>query len=279
MQDLNIDLHTHSTCSDGALAPAALVAQAAAAGIQVLALTDHDSVAGLDEARAAAARLHVALVPGVEVSAAWRAQSIHVVGLWIDPANAQLQDALAGQARRRTRRMQDICAQLSLRGLPGAQLLAAACAHAGLPTRSHLAAALVAGGHVRTADDAFRKYLGRGKAAQLASDWPALRDAVGWITAAGGIATLAHPARYKLSAGGRRQLFAEFVASGGRAIEVVAGANAAHNVEAAARWATTHGLAGSVGSDFHDPQLSWNPLGRLAKLPAGVTPVWRDRLL
>jgi predicted metal-dependent phosphoesterase TrpH len=278
MQDLNIDLHTHSTCSDGALAPAELVARATAAGIQVLALTDHDSVAGLEEARAAALALGVTLVPGVEISSAWRAQSIHVLGLWIDPASAPLQAALAGQAQRRTLRMQNICAQLELRGLPGKELLAAACAHPGLPTRSHLAAALVAGGHARTPDDAFRKYLGRGKAAQLASDWPALHEAVGWITAAGGIATLAHPARYRLSAGGRRQLFAEFVASGGGAVEVVAGANAAHNAEASARWATTHGLAGSVGSDFHDPQLSWNPLGRLAKLPAGVTPVWRDRL-
>ena len=158
-------------------------------------------------------------------------------------------------------------------------MLAATCAHAGLPTRSHLAAALVAGGHARTPDDAFRRYLRRGKAAQLASEWPELRDAVAWIVAAGGIATLAHPARYRLSAGGRRQLFTEFVTSGGKAIEVVAGANAVQNIEPAARWAVTHGLAGSAGSDFHDPQLSWNPLGRLAKLPGSVTPVWRDRLL
>jgi predicted metal-dependent phosphoesterase TrpH len=97
--------------------------------------------------------------------------------------------------------------------------------------------------------------------------------------AAGGIATLAHPARYKLSASGRRQLLTEFAAAGGTAIEVVSGGNAAHNIESCARWAVTFGLAGSIGSDFHDPQLSWNPLGRLAKLPDGVTPVWRDRLV
>jgi predicted metal-dependent phosphoesterase TrpH len=278
MDGLNIDLHTHSTCSDGALAPAALVAHAAAAGIQVLALTDHDSIAGLSEAQAAAQRHGITLVPGVEISAAWRAQSIHVLGLWIDPANAALQAALAGQATRRTLRMQAICAQLSGHGLPGETLLAAACGHGGLPTRSHLAAALVAGGHARSTDDAFRRFLGRGKAAQLAADWPAVREVTGWITAAGGIATLAHPGRYKLSAGGRRQLFAEFAGSGGKALEVVSGPNAAHNADACTRWAQAHGLAGSVGSDFHDPQLSWNPLGRLAKLPPGVTPVWRDRL-
>lgn len=278
MDHLNIDLHTHSTCSDGTLPPAMLVAHAAAAGIEVLALTDHDSIAGLAEAQAAAQAHGITLVPGVEISAAWRGQSIHVLGLWIDPANAALQAALASQAMRRTRRMQAICAQLGERGLPGEALLAAASNHGGLPTRSHLAAALVAGGHARTTDDAFRRFLGRGKAAQLAADWPAVREVTGWITAAGGIATLAHPGRYKLSAGGRRQLFAEFAASGGTAMEVVSGPNAAHNADACARWAQAHGLAGSAGSDFHDPQLSWNPLGRLAKLPPGVTPVWRDRL-
>ena len=276
--DLNIDLHTHSTCSDGKLAPAALVAHAAAAGIQVLALTDHDSVAGLAEADAAARSHGITLVPGVEISAAWRAQSIHILGLWIDPANPALQAALASQASRRTQRMRAICEQLGSRGLPGEELLAAASAHGGVPTRSHLAAALVAGGHARSTDDAFRRFLGKGKAAQLATDWPAVRAVTGWITACGGIATLAHPGRYRLSAGGRRQLFAEFVGSGGAGLEVVSGPNAAHNAEACGRWAQGLGLQGSVGSDFHDPQLSWNPLGRLAKLPPGVVPVWRDRL-
>jgi 3',5'-nucleoside bisphosphate phosphatase len=273
-----IDLHTHSSCSDGALSPGELIERAAAAGVRALALTDHDTTAGLDAAWRRGTELGVQFVPGVEISAAWRSQTIHVLGLWIDPANATLGAALSAQATRRSVRMRDICGQLTRAGLPGEELLASVGTLPGIATRAHLAAAMVARGHARSTDDAFRKYLGRGKAAQIAADWPPLADVVGWILAAGGVAALAHPPRYKLSAGGRRQLLEHFCASGGTAIEVVCGGNAAHHIEPCSRLALTHGLAGSVGSDFHDPQLSWNPLGRLAKLPAGVTPVWRDRL-
>jgi hypothetical protein len=277
--DPNIDLHSHSCCSDGALAPAALVDRAAAAGVQVLALTDHDTTAGLDEASRRGAEVGVRLIPGVEISCCWRAQSIHVLGLWIDPEDAPLRAALAAQAIRRAVRMRGICNHLTRIGLPGAELLAAVEAQPGIATRAHLAAAMVARGHAGSIDAVFSKYLGRGKAAHLAADWPALSSVIGWIVAAGGIATLAHPARYKLSATGRRQMLTDFAAAGGTAIEVVSGGNAAHNIEPCARWACDFGLAGSVGSDFHDPQLSWNPLGRLAKLPDGVTPVWRNRLV
>jgi 3',5'-nucleoside bisphosphate phosphatase len=279
MEYLNIDLHTHSCCSDGALAPAALVERAAAAGVQVLALTDHDSTAGLEEASRRASETGVRLVPGVEISSSWRAQSIHVLGLWIDPADPALRAALAAQSTRREVRMREICAHLTRLGLPGGELLAAVAAQPGIATRAHLAAAMVAGGHARSIDDVFRKYLARGKPARIAANWPGITAVVGWIVAAGGVATLAHPARYKLSASGRRQLLAEFAAAGGTALEVVSGGNAAHNIEPCARWAMSFGLRGSIGSDFHDPQLSWNPLGRLAKLPDGVTPVWRDRLV
>ena len=273
---LNIDLHTHSSCSDGALTPAELVAHAAAAGVEVLALTDHDTVAGLKEAEHSAGVLGVRLVPGVEISASWRAQAIHVLGLWIDPASAPLRGVLATQGERRRVRMRKICARLGRLGLPGMELLAAVEAHPGLPTRAHLANAMVAGGHVNRADEAFRKYLGSGKAANVAAEWPALDVVVGWIRAAGGVASLAHPARYALSAGARRQMLADFVAAGGAALEVVAGANGAQHVEAMAALAVKYGLMGSVGSDFHDPQLTWNPLGRSLKLPDCVIPVWRS---
>lgn len=278
MSDANIDLHTHSNRSDGALPPAALVERAAAAGIDVLALTDHDTTAGLDEAFGAATGHGIRLVPGVEISASWRSQSIHVLGLWIDPSQPALRTALDGQAQRRHVRIRRLCAHLDAQGLPGTQLLAAVEARGGLPTRSHLAAALVAGGHARSPDDAFRRFLGRGQAAQLAAGWPPVAEVVGWIVAAGGCATLAHPARYRLSASARRQMLADFAAAGGRALEVVTGANATQHVEPCSRWARSHGFAASVGSDFHDPQLTWNPLGRLAKLPPDMTPVWRDRL-
>jgi predicted metal-dependent phosphoesterase TrpH len=275
---VNIDLHTHSNCSDGALTPAQLVARAAAAGVDVLALTDHDTVAGLEQADHSAAGLGLRLVPGVEISASWRAQSIHVLGLWIDPASPQLREELQTQAERRRERMRSICQRLTKGGLPGTELLAAVQAQPGLPTRAHLANAMVAGGHVGRADEAFRKYLGAGKPANVAAAWPALDVVVSWIRAAGGVAALAHPARYSLSAGARRGLLTDFAAAGGAALEVVSGGNGAQHVEAVAAMAVKHGLMGSVGSDFHDPQLTWNPLGRSLKLPDYVTPVWRSYL-
>lgn len=274
-QDLVIDLHTHSNCSDGALTPRDLVRGAAAAGVDVLALTDHDTVSGLAEAQRAAGEHGVLLVPGVEISAEWRSQSIHVLGLWIDPAAPQFQGQLRSQGERRRVRMRKLCAVLKKLGLPGEELLAAVEAQHGVPTRAHLAAALVAGGHVNRADDAFRKYLGKGRAAQVAAEWPPLEEVVRWIREAGGAACLAHPARYSLSAAARRQMLSDFTAAGGSALEVVTGGNGAHHVEASAALAMRFGLAGSAGSDFHNPRQIWNPLGRLAKLPDCVVPVWR----
>ena len=273
--DLKIDLHSHSNCSDGALKPDELVACAAAAGVEVLALTDHDTVAGLELAQQSAGVYGLQLVPGVEISASWHAQAIHVLGLWIDPASPQLMSMLGAQGERRQARMRKICARLEKLGLPGTELLAAVQASPGVPTRSHLANAMVAGGHVNRADDAFRKYLGAGKSAHVAPDWPALDAVVGWIRAAGGVAALAHPARYSLSAGARRRLLTDFAAAGGTALEVVSGGNGAQHAESLAALAVKHGFMGSVGSDFHSPQLTWNPLGRSLKLPDCVTPVWR----
>jgi predicted metal-dependent phosphoesterase TrpH len=275
---VKIDLHTHSNCSDGSLRPADLVSRAAAAGIDVLALTDHDTVAGLEEAEQDAGLHGLRLVPGAEISATWRAQSIHVLGLWIDPASPQLRSSLNAQQDRRRVRMRKICARLEKLGLPGAELLAAVESRPGVPTRAHLANALVAGGHVARADEAFRKYLGSGKSANVAAEWPALEAVVGWIRAAGGEAVLAHPMRYSLSAGARRRLLADFAAAGGAALEVVSGGNGAEHVDSLAVLAVKHGFMGSVGSDFHDPQLTWNPLGRSLKLPDCVTPVWRNHI-
>jgi len=278
-EPLNIDLHTHSNCSDGSLTPADLVGRAAAADIEVLALTDHDTVGGLADAARRAEELGVRLVAGVEISASWRSQAIHILGLWIDPDCAALRRALDGQAAHRALRMRQICLRLSEVGLPGERLLAAVQANPGLPTRAHLAAAMVAEGIVARSDDAFKRYLKRGRAAHIAADWPALEVVVGWIRAAGGSASLAHPARYDLSAGARRRLLADFAAAGGAAIEVITGGNAAHHVEACAQLAIQFGLAGTIGSDFHHPEVAWNPLGRLAKLPAGVTPLWRSHVI
>jgi 3',5'-nucleoside bisphosphate phosphatase len=273
---LNIDLHTHSNCSDGTYGPSELVVHAAAAGVEVLALTDHDTIAGLDDAQRGSAANGIRLVPGVEISAAWRSQAIHVLGLWIDPASPELRSQLHAQGDLRRVRMRKICARLDRLKLPGAELLAAVEQHPGLPTRAHLAAAMVAGGHVHTAEAAFRKYLSKGKTAHVAAEWPALDAVIGWIRAAGGVASLAHPTRYSLSAGARRRLITDFSAAGGTCLEVVSGANGVQHADGCAALAVHHGLLGSVGSDFHSPKAAWNPLGRSLKLPDCVTPVWRS---
>jgi predicted metal-dependent phosphoesterase TrpH len=272
---LNVDLHTHSNCSDGSLGPADLVAHAAAAGVHVLALTDHDTIAGLEQAQGAAGNHGLQFVPGVEISASWHGQAIHVLGLWIDPSSLALRESLSAQADLRRKRMVRICERLSKLRLPGDALLAAVAQHPGVPTRAHLAMALVAGGHVASMDAAFRKFLGKGKAAHIAAEWPALEAVVGWIRACGGVSSLAHPMRYSLSSGARRRLLEDFVAAGGTALEVVSGANGAQHAETCAMLASNYALSGSVGSDFHNPQAAWNPLGRSLKLPDCVTPVWR----
>ena len=272
-----IDLHTHSLFSDGSLAPADLVERAADAGIGMLALTDHDTIGGLEEARIAALRSGIRLVPGVEISASWRHQTIHVLGLRIDPASQRLKLLLEAQGERRRERMRRMCARLGRAGLSGDALLAAVESGPGLPTRSHLAAALVAGGYVRRVEDAFRKFLATGKPGHVPAEWPALADIVAAIHEAGGISSLAHPLRYRLSSGARGRLLTEFAASGGAALEAITGANGAQHAHACAALARKFGLRASIGSDFHHPQLAWNPLGRLAKLPDGIDPVWLER--
>lgn len=274
--EARFDLHTHSNCSDGTLTPAELVARAVGAGIALLALTDHDTLAGLHPAESAAAPAGIGFVPGVEISASWRAQTIHVLGLWIDPDCQTLRSRLEAQIGRRHARMRRICDRLGDLGLPGDALLAAVEADTGVPTRTHLARAMCRAGLIERQEEAFRKYLGRGKAAHFAAGWPPLAEVVTWIRDAGGVASLAHPGRYALSAGARRQMIAEFAAAGGTALEVVSGG--AQDAQASAALALKYGLEGSVGSDFHSPEQTWNTLGRLAKLPDGIVPVWRSKI-
>jgi 3',5'-nucleoside bisphosphate phosphatase len=269
-----VDLHLHSTCSDGVLAPGALVELLAASAIDVFALTDHDTVAGQAEARAAAARLGLACVTGVEFSARWHGRTVHVVGLGIDPAAAGIGAAVLLRRDLRHARARSIAARLDRAGAPGREALALLAAHAA-PTRTHFARALAELGAAPDVPAAFDRWLGRGKPANVAAEWPELTDTVADIVAAGGAAVLAHPLRYPLSAGQRRALAAEFRAAGGAALEVVTGGAAPHQVETALGLALRAGLEGSVGSDCHDPALPWHRPGRLAKLPEAVVPVWK----
>ncbi|MGC4028863.1 MAG: PHP domain-containing protein [Steroidobacteraceae bacterium] len=269
-----IDLHTHSHCSDGTLSPAALVAAAAARGVQVLALTDHDSTAGLAEARTACHAAGIAFVTGVEITALWRGQEIHVVGLGFDPGEPQLVAHLAqivGQRRERITAMGE-----KLRRVPklaALDLAAQVLREAPVPTRTHLARALVDAGLADTLQAAFDRYLGRGARGYVPAAWPALEQAVQAIRSAGGHAVLAHPHRYRLSGGALRNLCAEFAAAGGAALEVSLPGLGPNDADRLARLAREHALAGSAGSDFHDPGQPWRPLGRFAKLPEGVEPL------
>jgi predicted metal-dependent phosphoesterase TrpH len=268
-----VDLHLHSTCSDGVLDPPALMRLVADAGVRLCALTDHDTVAGLSAAATAATELGLGFVPGVELSAQWLGRTVHVVGLGIDPAAAALARALDGRASARRVRAERIRDRLDRAGAPGTAAHARLAAHP-LPTRTHFARALVELGAAADPGQAFERWLGRGRPGAVPAEWPGIDEAVAAIAAAGGTAVLAHPLRYALSNGQRRELARAFRAAGGHALEVVTGGQAPHQRELACGLALRAGLEGSVGSDCHDPALPWHRPGRLAKLPEAVVPVW-----
>lgn len=269
-----IDLHLHSTASDGMLDPRALVRHAHGCGVRSLALTDHDTTAGIASAAAEAALLGMHFIPGIELSADWRGRCIHVLGLAIDPGATGLGRGILRLAEERERRAVAIARRLDAAGAPGTESLRRIRERACLPTRTHFARLLSELGAARSMGEAFERYLGHGRPAAVRSNWPALAEAVSWIHAAGGIAVLAHPLRYRFSAGARRELAREFKELGGAAAEVVCGGASPAQIEQAAALVLRTGLAGSVGSDFHDPGIPWNQPGRLAKLPVAVPPVW-----
>ena len=271
------DLHCHSTRSDGLLPPASVVARAASRGVDVLALTDHDEVSGLDEARQAAAAAGIDLVCGTELSVSWEDLTIHVVGLRINPDHAALCAGLesirAGRAMR-ARRMGDA---LAAAGIPGAYEGALRFVTSGrLVSRTHFARFLVDAGHARDVKDVFKRYLVPGKPGYVAQEWATLGQAIDWIQAAGGQAVIAHPGRYKVGPGGMRRLLGEFRDAGGDAIEVLTSAHTPAQWTEFATKCRVFGLAASSGSDYHGPGESSMDLGDLPPLPAGVVPVWKD---
>ncbi len=271
------DLHSHSRASDGLLEPAALVERAARAGVDCLALTDHDTTAGIEAAEAEARRQGLRLLPGVEISVTWHGQLLHILGLAIDPATAVLQAGLADLRERRLRRAEAMARRLERAGLEDALAGAARQAEgSAIIGRAHFARELVEQGLVRDIQAAFRRYLRRGKPGYAACEWAGLDEVIGWIRAAGGVAVIAHPARYRLSRQRLRQLCTDFRELGGRGIEVVSGSHATNDeIRSLAVLARDFGLLASQGSDFHDPALSWTALGRLPRMPLGLDPVWR----
>lgn len=271
-----IDLHSHSYYSDGVLSPTMLVRRARENGVDVLALTDHDSTAGIEEARVAAEAEGIEIIGGVELSVSWRDQLIHVLGLRIDPDCPQLAAGLATQRAIRVERSQRIAEKFDRLGISGS--LAGATAHAGdaAPGRNHFARFLVENGYARHSRQAFKRWLGRGGSCHVPSCWVGLDEALGWIAAADGLAVLAHPARYGLTRSALRGFLAEFRAAGGSAMEVISGQQPLDQTRALADLAREFGLRASVGSDFHTPGAEWAELGRISRLPDDCIPLWQD---
>ena len=274
MSELQFDLHTHSTASDGSLAPAELVQHAAACGIDVLALTDHDQTAGLSEAARAACVTGIEFVPGIELSATWSHQTVHIVGLGIDPDCASLQAGIERISAFRHWRAEEIDRRLAKKGIYGALDGARSYAKGAILSRTHFAHFLVAQGHARDLRQVFKRFLVRGKPGYVPGEWASLEDALAWIREAGGLAVIAHPARYKISATRLRQLIGEFRESGGVGLEVVSGSHSRDDIISMSNLSCRFELAASAGSDYHGPENPYLDLGRLPSLPGECQPVW-----
>ena len=272
---MNADLHCHSTVSDGFLTPTEVVRRAVANGVELLALTDHDELGGLGEARRTAEVAGLAFVDGVEVSVTWKLETVHIVGLGVDPGNPDLQAGLAtvrSGRDERARQMADGLAKAGIHGvLEGARQLAG---NPAMVSRAHFARPLVKTGLMPNVQTVFHHYLVRGKPGFVEHEWASLEDAVGWIRGAGGVAVVAHPARCRLSEADLMALFDRFRDLGGEAIEVVSGAHDAASVDRFARIARRYGFLASRASDFHGAQESPVDLGRAPPLPPDLTPVW-----
>lgn len=276
MTVLNADLHCHSTVSDGTLEPEALAARAHANGVELWSLTDHDEIGGQHRAAAAARALGLPYLAGVEISVTFLGRTVHIVGLGIDPDDPVLVAGLAHTRGGRERRAREMAERLAAVGIRGA--FEGALKYVGNPeliSRTHFARFLVETGVCHDTHEVFRRFLTEGKPGYVEHRWAALGDAVRWITGAGGIAVIAHPARYAWdNATQEYALFTEFKAHGGRAVEVVTGSHTSAEAVRYAELAREFDLAASRGSDFHSPDESHTDLGALPYLDGRLTPVW-----
>ena len=268
------DLHCHSNASDGALSPTELVKRAAEKSVTNLALTDHDTISGLAEAKFCADELHINFINGIELSAQWEKLGVHIVGLNINPETESLHKIIAELHIMRTERAEKIAQKLAKKGIPDAFAAVQKMATNETITRVHFANFLVSQGHVESIPKAFDNYLGDGKIAYVPTTWTPLENAVQAIQKAGGIAVLAHPLRYKLTATRIKKLLSAFKKAGGLSMEIVTGRYNPDEVRILTNYAKQFELTGSVGSDFHSPVNSWIELGKLAPLCKSIKPVW-----
>lgn len=267
------DLHTHSSTSDGSLAPEVLVQRAIEQQVDVLALTDHDGVEGIDTALQTAAETELTLIPGVEISVSWGKQTVHIVGLNIDHHHYTLREGLYQLRQYRLQRAKEIAHRLAKAGIDGAFEGASQYASPVMLGRVHFAKFLVEQNHAKDIHDVFKRFLVRNKPGYVPGEWTDLEQALQWINGAGGHAVVAHPARYRMTATKRKRLLAEFSELGGVGIEVVSGRQHPEEVKVMAKLANDYNLLASCGSDFHSPE-AWNELGKMSKLPSNVEPIW-----
>jgi predicted metal-dependent phosphoesterase TrpH len=272
---LNADLHCHSVVSDGTLTPEALAERAKANGVELWSLTDHDEIGGQHRAMEAARAQGMHYLTGTEISVTFLHQTVHIVGLGFDADNQALKDGLQRTRGGRKERAMEMSEGLAKVGIKNA--FEGALAYVGNPeliSRTHFARFMVETGVCKDTSEVFRKYLTEGKPGYVPHRWANLKDAVRWITDAGGMAVIAHPARYKFTPNEEFALFTEFKGHGGQGVEVVTGSHTAAEFVTYADAAKEFGLAASRGSDFHSPDESHTELGTLPYLPGGLTPVW-----
>ncbi len=274
LNDLNHDLHCHSNQSDGILSPEELVSRAKSKGVEVLALTDHDSTAGIARAQAQAKLEGMTVIAGIEFSSDWCGRGVHVVGLNVDLDAAALKEAEQQQENRRNQRATTIAERLEKVGVKNSLEGAQAYADSGVLGRPHFARFLVEQGYVSNVNQAFKRYLGAGKPGDVKNMWPDVGEVVGWIRDSGGVPVLAHPMKYTMTRSKLCKLIEDFTEAGGQAMEVISGAQAANVTGDLANIVCKYSLAASCGSDFHVPDQPWQELGRFGRLPEKVQPVW-----
>ena len=271
-----IDLHCHSTVSDGVLTPTEIVNHASEKGIRVLALTDHDDVAGLETARAVAESLGIQFIDGVEISVTWRRRTLHIVGLKINPEYPPLVEGLAKIRAGRHTRAFGMAEAFEKIGIHGSLEGAYKHSKGGIISRTHFARFLIENGYAKDTKAVFKHYLVKGKPGYFEHQWASLEDAMAWIIGGGGVAVIAHPGRYDLGRITMLELMHEFRALGGSAIEVVTGSHTVEQYQEFAKMAKSFDLASSMGSDYHGKGQTYIDMGRLPSLPINCVPVWRN---
>lgn len=274
--NLRCDLHSHSTVSDGTLSPAELVQRAHEKGVEMFALTDHDATEGLKEARSEAEKLGLSFVTGIELSVTWSHQTIHIVGLGINPDDEQLNQGLMRLREFRGRRGEAIALKLEKANFENPLQGAQKFANGEILSRTHFARYIVEQGRAKDIRQVFKRFLVSGKPGYVAGNWASLEEALSWIQGAGGIAVIAHPARYKISATKLRQLITEFKALGGLGFEAISGSHSPDEEQRMMQLAKQFDLYISKGSDFHSPDNIYRELGALSEIPAGSCPLWHS---